>query len=176
MADNSNIHIIKLREFENSDCFRLAELCNNKNIWNNVRDIFPSPYTQKDAEFFIGLCNSSHPATTFAIELHSELVGCIGLELQTDIHKKSAEIGYWIGEPFWGKGIASQAVLLMVEYGFEKFGLNRIYAGVYDYNKASCRVLEKSGFQLEGILRKAVYKNECFFDEYRYAIIKDSTK
>jgi len=174
MADNSII--IKLREFENSDSSRLAELCNNKNIWNNVRDIFPSPYTLKDAEFFIGMCNSAHPATTFAIEFHAELVGCIGLEMQTDIHKKSAELGYWIGEPFWGKGIASRAVPMMVEYGFQKFGLNRIYAGVYDYNIASCRVLEKSGFELEGILRKAVYKNDNFYDEYRFAILKDITK
>lgn len=173
MVNNSKLHIVKLREFNDSDIARVAELCDNKKIWINVRDIFPSPYTLKDAEFFIGLCNNAKPATTFAIEFNSELVGCIGLELQSDIHKKSAELGYWIGEPYWGKGIASQAVPKLVEFGFETFGLNRIYACVYDYNKASCRVLEKSGFQLEGILRKAVYKNESFCDEYRYAIIRE---
>jgi len=163
---------LKLRGFEESDSPRIAGLANNENISNNLRDFFPSPYTEEDAEIFIGMCRIEDPKVTFLIEYKGEPAGCIGLVLQPDIYRKSAEIGYWIGEPYWGKGIAVDAVNLIVEYGFDKLGLVRIFTGVFDFNKASQKVLEKAGFYLECISKKAVYKREKILDEYRYAKIK----
>lgn len=163
---------IRLRELQPADNERLAELANNKKIWDNVRDFFPHPYTQKDANEFIGICAKENPKTTFAIEFHKELTGVAGLVLQTDIYRKSAEIGYWIGEPYWNKGIATSAVKLLVNYGFESLKLYRIFTGVFEYNKASQKVLEKCGFKHEGIFEKSVFKNNTIFDEYRYGMVK----
>ena len=165
---------ILLRGFSYNDQVRLAELCNNKKIWNNVRDFLPSPYSEQNALEFIQFCQKENPPTTFAIEYNGELAGCVGLVLQTDIYKLSAEIGYWIGEPYWGLGIATNAVELITDYGFNQLALIRIFSGVFDYNKASQRVLEKSGFQLEGIFKRSICKNGQICDEYRYAKLKGS--
>jgi ribosomal-protein-alanine N-acetyltransferase len=164
---------LKLREFKDSDKTRLAELCNNRKIWDNVRDLMPFPYLEKDAENFIGLCRNESPQTTFAIEYNGEIAGCIGIAKQTDVYKLSGELGYWIGEPYWRKGIATKAVNMIVDYGFSHLGLVRIYSGVFDFNKASQRVLEKTGFKLESICEKAVYKNGLICDEYKYGKVKD---
>ncbi|MEK7720666.1 MAG: GNAT family protein [Bacteroidota bacterium] len=160
---------IRLRDFSDLDQVRLAELCNNKKIWDNVRDLLPSPYTEENALEFIRLCQQEVPATTFAIEYKGELAGCIGLVKQTDVYRLGAELGYWIGEPYWGMGIATQAVELITSYGFNKLGLVRIYSGVFEFNSASQRVLEKSGFKLEGISEKSVIKNGEILNEYKYA-------
>ncbi len=170
LSDN----IIKLRELRVSDKIPLASLCNNKKIHNNLRDILPFPYLEKDAEYFINLCHNESPKANLAIELNGEFTGVIGLGLQTDVYKLSAEIGYWLGEPYWGKGIATRAVELMVDYGFSQLGLVRLFSSVFDYNKASLRVMEKAGFQLEGIFRKAVVKNGNLCDEYRFAKLNTS--
>lgn len=164
---------VRLRELKITDKKKLSELANNKNIWDNVRDYFPHPYTEENAIEFINLCNKEDPKVTFAIEYDNNLAGVIGLVMQTDIYRLSAEIGYWIGEPFWKKGIATNAVRLMVDYGFNSLQLKRIYTGVFDYNKTSQRILEKNGFKLEGILKKAIIKNNKIIDEYRYGITKE---
>ncbi len=163
---------IKLRELKLADKTKLTSLANNKNIWNNVRDFFPSPYTENDAIHFIELCNKEDPKITFAIEFCNEFVGVTGLVLQSDIYRKSAEIGYWIGEPHWNKGIATEAVNLMIRYGFENLKLNRIFTGVFEHNRASQRVLEKCGFIHEGIFEHAIIKNNKLINEYRYGIAK----
>ncbi|MFY9597845.1 MAG: GNAT family protein [Dysgonamonadaceae bacterium] len=163
---------LKLRPFKDSDKKKLAELCNNKNIWDNVRDYLPFPYTEKNAQEFIEHCQGENPQETFAIEYKGEIVGCIGLVKQTDVYKLTAEIGYWIGEPYWGLGIATNAVRLITDYGLNQLELVRIYAGVFDFNKASQKVLEKAGFKLECVFEKSVYKNETICDEYRYCLIK----
>lgn len=163
--------MIRLRKFKIVDSSRLAELCNNKNIWNNLRDYLPFPYTEKDAAEYIEYCQSEEPQLTFAIEFNGDFVGSIGLVKQTDVYKLTAEIGYWIGEPYWGLGIATKAVRLITEYGFNHLGLVRIYTGIFDYNKASQRVLEKSGFKLECVFEKSIFKNDKICDEYRYALI-----
>jgi RimJ/RimL family protein N-acetyltransferase len=160
---------LKLRGFLDSDKVRLSKLCNNKKIWDNLRDFIPFPYTELDAANFINFCQEEDPQVTFAIEFKGEFVGCIGLVRQTDIYRLSAEIGYWIGEPYWGLGIASQAVKLLVDYGFKQLGLVRIFTGVFDYNKASQRVLEKAGFKLDCIFEKSIIKNDIIGDEYRYS-------
>ena len=110
--------------------------------------------------------------TFFAIEHGGDLVGSIALVLKTDVYRKSAEIGYWIGEPYWGKGIATKAISLIVEFGFKNLDIVRVYTGVYDYNFAFQKVLEKNGFQKEAVFQKAVFKNGKFCDEVRYGIIK----
>jgi len=160
---------ITLRSFNQEDQSRLAELCNNQKIWSNVRDFFPSPYTAQNAAEFIALCSQEIPQTTFAIEFKGELAGCIGLTKQVDVYRLTAELGYWIGEPYWGLGIATKAVELVTAYGFEKLGLVRLYSGVFDFNKASQRVLEKAGYKLECIAEKSIIKNGLICNEYRYA-------
>ena len=164
--------MVRLRQLRTTDSPRLSELANNKNIWDNVRDFFPHPYSEKNAVEFIELVGKEDPKVTFAIDFQGELVGVIGLVPQSDIYRLSAEIGYWIGEPFWNKGITTQAIRLLTHYGFHTLDLQRIYTGVFDYNKASQRVLEKCGFVLEGIFKHAIIKNNKTIDEYRYALIK----
>lgn len=166
---------IFLRTFEPNDQEQIAILCNNKKIWDNLRDFLPFPYTTQHARDFIDYCNQEEIPCTFGIFYRGELAGTIGLVLQKDIYRLSAEIGYWIGEPFWGLGIAPQAVELLTEYGFKQLKLARIYAGVFDFNKASQRVMEKAGFKMEGIFEKSVIKNGLICDEYRYAKINETS-
>lgn len=172
LEGNNNI---SLRNLYIQDKVKLAELANTKYIWDNVRDFFPHPYTEKDAKEFIELCNSEKPKVTFAIDLGKELVGVTGLELQKDVYRKSAEIGYWVGEAYRNKGVATEAVKLMVNYGFEKLNLNRIYSGVFEYNRASQKVLLKCGFTYEGKFTNAVIKNNKVINELRYAILRENT-
>ncbi len=164
---------IKLRPFSFSDKKRMAELANNKKIWENLRDAFPHPYSEKDAENFIEMCLSKNPKTFFAIELEGELVGSVALVPQSDVYRKSAEIGYWIGEPYWGKGIATEAIRQILDFGFENLDIVRIYTGIYGHNLASQKVLEKNGFQKEAVFKKAVFKNGKFCDEVRYGILRE---
>ncbi len=164
---------VSLRELNFSDLDRLVLLANNKNIWDNVRDAFGHPYTEKNAEEFIQRQANSEKEKVFAIDRNKELCGLVGLMLQNDVYRKSAEIGYWIGEPFWGEGIATKAVELIVQYAFEDLKLKRIFAGAFEYNLGSMKVLEKNGFQKEGIARMAVFKNGKFWDEHRYALLFD---
>jgi len=167
-----NSQSVMLRRLVPADKDSLAKLANNKKIFDNVRDFFPHPYTEKDAIEFIGMCEQESPASTFAIEFQQEFAGVIGLGVQTDVYRKSAEIGYWIGELFWNKGIATTAITLMLDHAFNNLNLIRIFTGVFDFNKASRRVLEKCGFKLEGIFEKSVIKNDVVCNEYRYARIK----
>lgn len=167
---------VTLRNLEMSDKYRLAELMNNKNIWDNLRDRLPFPYTVSDAEFFINLTQNDVSNENFAIEYNKEFCGVIGLILQNGVYRKSAEIGYWIGEPYWGKGIATKAVRIITKYGFENFDLTRIYAGVFEHNAGSMKVMEKNGYKKEAIFKKAIIKNDKILDEHRYSILKEDFK
>ena len=160
---------IKLRPFKVSDSQRLVELANNENIARNLRDGFPHPYHTSHARDFIEKCISIHPPTIFAIEYKGEYVGNIGLHKGNDVYRKSAEVGYFIGEQYWNKGITTAALRLICEYGFANLDVVRIHAGVYEHNLASQKVLEKCGFVKEGVFKKAVYKQEKFWNEVRYA-------
>ena len=158
---------IVLRSWQKKDRLLLTELANNIKIWNNVRDRLPHPYKVQHAAAFIKYCRKQEPPHILAIEAEGQLAGCIGLELQDDISRISAELGYWIGEPYWGKNIASEAVHHMLEYTFKTFPeLIRIYARVFEYNKPSMRVLEKNGFHLEAVQQKSAIKNGRITDEY----------
>lgn len=164
-----------LRPFLESDQAALVRFCNDSTLRDNVRDGLPDPYTVEDAAAFIRKCSGENPQATFVVEYQGEVAGCIGLVLQENVYRLSAELGYWIGKPFRGKGIATRAVELMTIYAFDQLGLIRVYAGVFDFNVASAKVLQKSGFQLEGILRQAVVKNGAICNEYRYARLKQDS-
>ena len=163
-----------LRKWQLSDIKSLAENANNINIWNNVRDYFPHPYTEKDAQDFIQMVlNKPEPLTDFAIEIEGEAVGGIGIVPQTDVHAITTEIGYWLGEKYWNQGIMSSAVKQMVKYTFENFPVTKIFAPVFEFNIASMRVLEKAGFVREAILKKSAIKNGKTIDLHYYGLIKE---
>lgn len=159
--------LVTLRTWQKDDRYVLAELANNINIWNNVRDRLPYPYKVQHAASFIKFYRRQTPSQSLAIEMEGRLVGSVGIELQEDIGRISAELGYWIGEPYWGKGIATEAVGKMIGYAFGNFPqVIRLYAKVFDFNTASMIVLEKNGFHLEAIHRKSAIKNNSIHDEY----------
>jgi [ribosomal protein S5]-alanine N-acetyltransferase len=163
---------IRLRRFKNSDAPRMAELANNEKISRNLTDGFPHPYTLQNAEEFIQRFLDQDPVSIFAIEYKDEYAGNIGLVTGTDIHRKCAEIGYFIGEPYWNRGIMTAAVNLITEYGFKNLDIARIHTGIFEYNLPSQRVLEKCGFIKEGIFQKSVFKQGKLWNEIRFAKIR----
>lgn len=165
-----------LRALNETDTENLSRIANDKRISANLRDGFPNPYTIEDAKAFIAKFSKSDPQIVFAIEANREHVGNIGLHPKNDIYRKTAEIGYFIGVEYWGRGIATEAIGQMVNYGFEKLDLIRIEAGVFSHNPASMKVLEKAGFVKEGISEKVAIKNGVIIDEHRYAIINPKYK
>ncbi len=164
---------IKLRKLTEEDKYRLAELSNNLKIWSKLRDMMPYPYSLDDAIRFIELKKDQEHDYVFAIDYNGQLCGMIGLHPQKDIYRLSLELGYWIGEPYWGKGLASKAVALILDFAFTIPDVNRVFAGALEHNIGSIKVLEKNGFKLEGIARKAVIKNDVIRDEWRYSILKE---
>lgn len=164
--------MITLRPWVEADAELLTVYFNNINIWNNLRDYIPHPYTIEDAEKFIHVQKEIFPTLNFAIMSGEELVGGIGIILGEDVYKMNVELGYWIAEPFWGTGIATEAVRQMNYYVFENFAINRIVAEVFEYNKTSMRVLEKNGYHLECVRRKAVLKNDFLYDNYVWVVQK----
>jgi len=162
-----------LREWQLTDKISLARNANNINVWNNVRDYFPHPYTETDAEQFIGnTLLKAKPSTDFAIVIDDKVVGGIGVVPQTDVERIAIEIGYWLGEDYWNKGIMTNAVKQMVAYVFENFPIVKIYASIFEFNDASKKVLEKAGFTLEAILKKSAIKNGKVIDLYYYGMIR----
>lgn len=160
-----------IRDWRTGDSSSITKYANNKNIWANLRDGFPHPYQLSDAENFLSNVARQNPRTIFAIADSREAIGSIGLRLGEDVHRFTAEMGYWLAEPFWNKGIMSQVVIRFAEFAFEKFALNRIFAEPYTENTASVRVLEKAGFLLEGTLKASAYKDGKVLDQFLYAKI-----
>jgi RimJ/RimL family protein N-acetyltransferase len=157
---------VLIRQWTENDLPSLVLHANNINIWNNLRNYFPYPYTEDTGKEWLDKTIGATPIVNLAIELDGEAIGGIGLVLNSDVYVYSAEVGYWLAEEHWGKGIATEAVRQMVEYTFYYFDIIRLYAEVFETNKASMRVLEKNGFYLEGVRRKAVFKNEKLIDDY----------
>lgn len=157
---------VTLREWKRSDADALAAIANNKKIWDCVRDRLPYPYTKKDAKEWLKLVRKQKIVTTFCIEVDGNLAGSIGVTLKDDVYRKTAEIGYFIAEEYWGKGIATEAVKQMVSYVQKEFDVVRIYAEVFEYNKASMRALEKNGFYLECIRKRGAFKNNIILDDH----------
>lgn len=163
---------IVLRPLRKTDALRLTELADNEKISRNLRDGFPNPYTLTDAENFLQSFSNQDPVTFFGIDFNGEYVGNISLVPGQDVYRKSAEIGYFIGEAYWNKGIVTTAVNLISEYGFAHLGIIRIQTGVFEYNEASIHVLEKCGFVKEAVFRKSVFKQGKLWDEVRFAKLK----
>ena len=162
-----------VRSWQTSDVESLAEYANNRNIWKNLRDAFPHPYTRHDAREFIRAIRLREPETTFAIAVDGTAVGSIGFVMHTDVERVSAEIGYWLGEPFWGRGIITDALKGVTTHAIAAHGLTRIYALPFAWNTASCRVLEKAGYVLEARLRCSAVKDGELTDQMQYAFIAD---
>ena len=163
---------VTLRTWHLDDVNDLVALANNKNIAQFMADVFPHPYTIENGKTFIGFATSNPNSKIFAIIIDGKPVGSIGLHLQTDILRKNAEIGYWLGEQHWGKGIITQAVPQMIDYGFKNMDIVRIFARIFGTNKASQKVVEKCGFIIEGKYEKTIFKNNEFIDELIYAVRK----
>lgn len=172
---HKNIDAYIIRNWHVEDAPSIAKYANNKKIWINLRDAFPHPYGLRDAESFISKAIEDHPETYFAISTSTEAIGSIGVTIGKDVHRFSAELGYWLAEPFWGQGIMPRAVKLITEYAIEELGLHRIYAEPYAFNTASAKVLEKAGFFLEGTLRSSAYKDGRFLDQHLYSYIREKT-
>jgi RimJ/RimL family protein N-acetyltransferase len=161
-----------LRELRLTDAEPLQKHADNPEIFNALFDRFPSPYTLADAIDFIRLRIADIVQTKFAIVINGELAGVIGIDLRDDIYRKSALIGYWLGQEHWGKGVMPKAVKLVVDYGFANLDIVRLQAGVLGNNPKSMRVLEKAGFVKEGVFKDAIIKNNVVLDEHLYAILK----
>ena len=134
-----------LRSWIPGDLASLVRHANSRVIWRNLRDAFPHPYTPADAKHWIQIANPTTPITNFAIVVEGAAVGGIGLVLKDDVFRRSAEIGYWLGEEYWGRGIVTEAARAVTDYAFATFDLCRVFAGVFEWNPASMRVLEKAG-------------------------------
>ena len=168
---------IILRPWQATDKPALLRYANNRNVWINLTDIFPHPYTPEDADRWLWRCGAGQrphqgPHTALAIDLGGEAIGATGIEPRQDVYRKSANIGYWLGEPFWGRGFATLALKLMTDYAFAHFDLNRLQASVFAWNPASARVLEKNGYKFEARLRQRIYKDGRFADELIYAKLR----
>ena len=164
----------KIRRWELSDARDLATALSNKKIQDNLRDGLPYPYTEKDGKEFIStmLAANENDTFAFAITVNGKVIGSIGAFRQTNIHNKTAELGYYIAEEYWGKGIMTEAVKQLCDYVFSHTDIIRIYAEPFSYNIGSCRVLEKAGFQYEGTLRSNALKNGNVLDMKMYSKLK----
>lgn len=168
---------LKLRPWRPDELDILVRLANNKNIARFVRDQFPNPYTHEAGAAWLSRRADDNPTQVFAIVplkngIEGEPVGSIGIHPQTDIQRKNAELGYWLGEPYWGQGIMTEAIRQIVEYGFRTFDINRIFAIPFGDNIGSQKALEKAGFVLEARFEKTLYKNGEYKDELVYAVRK----
>ena len=159
-----------LRPWRVGDEHSLVRHANNYEVWRRLRDLFPHPYTNADAEQWIAFVQLQDPQTHFAIEVHGEAAGGIGLQLGSDIERRSAEIGYWFGEAFWGRGIATAAVGVLTRYGLETLDLTRIFAVPFASSSASIRVLEKCGYICEGTMHRSAIKEGAVIDQVLYAL------
>jgi len=163
-----------IRDWDKSDASALARYANNGRIAMWLRNRFPHPYTKSDAAAFLAAISRQDVRTNFAIARAEEAIGGIGLEIGRDVHRFTAELGYWLGEPFWGRGIVTEAVRHFTAWTFENLDLHRIYATVFSGNVASARVLEKAGYEREGCLRASVFKDGRILDQWVYAKIHES--
>jgi RimJ/RimL family protein N-acetyltransferase len=162
----------EIRRWSSHDVDALVKYANNRKVWLNLTDAFPHPYNEASAEAFLAMVERQSPTTYFAIATREEAIGGIGVGPKQDVYRLTAEMGYWLAEPYWGKGIMTEAVARFTDYAFEQFQLVRIYAEPYAHNSASCRVLEKAGYVLEGRLRSSVIKDGRILDQLLYAQVR----
>lgn len=161
----------QVRSFRETDVHSLAAHANNRRVWINLRDRFPHPFTVAHAETFIQAALATAPETRFAIVVDEAAVGGIGFTLHDDVERVSAEIGYWLGEVFWGRGIMTEALAAVTAYAVRTHHLTRVYAVPYEWNPASFRVLEKAGYVCEGRMRRSAIKDGRVIDQLLYAYV-----
>lgn len=159
--------------WENADRERFVTLANDYDIWRQLYDRFPHPYTRADADEWIARNTDRTAVTNFAVCDADGPIGSVGLTLRDADYRHSAEIGYWLGQPFWGRGITTAAVKALVAYAFDSLSLTRLEAHIFARNHRSAGVLERVGFQREGLLRKASMKEGETLDNVLYAILKE---
>lgn len=165
----------RIRKWELVDAKDLAAALSNTKIQDNLRDGLSYPYTEQDGIDYISAMLSADENDTFAfaITVDEKVIGSIGVFRQGNIHRQTAEVGYYIAEEYWGKGIMTEAIKQTCKYVFDKSDIIRIYAEPFAYNAASCRVLEKAGFQYEGTLRKNAIKNGKVIDMKMYSLLRN---
>ena len=162
-----------VRNYREEDLQHLVSQADEYDIWRNLTDQFPHPYTEEKGREWLKYATSQEPRTNFAIvDSEDGLIGGIGFELEHDIYRISAEIGYWLGKDWWGQGIATRAVQALTDWAFNNFALERIQAGIFETNPASGRVLEKAGYNLEGRLRRKVIKEGEVLDLFMYSRLR----
>lgn len=161
-----------VRSWRPGDAAALVEHANNRHVWLNLRDRFPHPYALRDARRFLASVVGARPETAFAIEVEGAAAGGIGFRIQSDVERVGAELGYWVGERYWGRGIATAAVRAVTEHVLGLPGVVRVFALPFAHNRASARVLEKAGFELEGVLRSSAIKDGRVLDQLLYARIR----
>ena len=157
--------LVKLHNLQLSDAQLFADLANDSRISQNSSDRFPQPYTLGDAETFIRQFSLKNPCSVFGIQYGTDLVGVIGLHFRDDIYRKTAELGYWVAPDFWGMGIASEAIRLILDFGFSKFDLKVVVAHVFGRNSVSQHVLKKNGFTCLGTIPNGAFKLEKYEDD-----------
>lgn len=164
----------RIRKWELSDAKDLAVALSNTKIQDNLRDGLPYPYTEQDGVDYISAMLSANENDTFAfaITVEGKVIGSIGVFRQGNIHRQTAEVGYYIAEEYWGKGIMTEAIKQTCKHVFDNSDIIRIYAEPFAYNAASCRVLEKAGFKYEGTLRKNAVKNGKIIDMKMYSLLR----
>lgn len=162
-----------LRPWRLDDAPSLARHASSRSIWRNLRDQFPHPYTLAAAEAHLAGVVGAHPVVRFAVTVDGEAVGSVGLKVGSDIERRSAEIGYWLGEAYWGRGIMSAAVAAVTAYAFRELDLLRVFAVPFVRNAASARVLERAGYVCEGVMRRSAVKEGEVLDQYLYAAVRD---
>jgi RimJ/RimL family protein N-acetyltransferase len=161
-----------VRPWNRADAAALVRHANDREVWRNLRDRFPHPYTAADAESWLGWVSGVEPATHFAIEVDGEAAGGIGFTILDDVHRRVAEIGYWLGRAAWGRGIATEALRAVSDLAFARHDVGRLQACVFAWNPASVRVLEKAGYVREATLRQAVTKDGATTDMHIYALLR----
>ena len=160
-----------VRSWQPRDVTSLVTHANNRNISINLRDRFPFPYTRRDGREFIKMARRMKPESFFAIAVDGEAVGGIGFVPHQDVERVSSEVGYWLGEAFWGRGITTEALIAVTRYAIATHGFTRLFALPFAHNEASCRVLEKAGYVLEARLRRSAIKEGQICDQLQYAFI-----
>lgn len=163
-----------LRPLELADAESLARHANDRGVWENLRDRFPHPYAEADAIEYIEHVKARPVQTSFGIDVGGQAIGSISLMLGEDIARRTAEIGYWIGREYWGRGIMVEAVRATTHFAFEVLGLMRVFAVPFATTTRSSRVLQKAGYVQEGVMRQSAVKDGVVLDQFLYAAYSDS--
>lgn len=164
-----------LRTWEESDAESLAVQLNNKKVWDNCRDALPYPYRLENAQAILNIIRQKEGIHDFCIEVDGKAVGNIGFMPEQDVQRFNAEVGYILGEAYWNRGIATDALKDAIRYYFDHTPIVRVFAFVFDYNRPSMRVLEKAGFSKIGVMKRSIYKNGAFHDAHYYELINENS-